>query len=209
VSTAVERDADTIALFGEFFEESEDALAEAERLLMEGGEGGLSKESVHGLFRVFHTLKGVAGFLELEEVSRLAHHTETLLGNVREGTLEIGPSAFECLLQVTTLMGKLVSGVAAAVRAGQVIPTRGAEVTKLVHWIEAETRGEARGAGEDAELEISTKVEEHVRGWPAAARDVEGRRRARRRDPRDDRRARAPRVDARPRPGDVGRPASS
>ncbi|MCK6548174.1 chemotaxis protein CheA [Myxococcota bacterium] len=155
----VARDPDTIALFGEFFEEAEDALADAERILMEAGEGGISKENVHALFRVFHTLKGVAGFLELDEISRVAHHTETLLGNVREGTLELGPSAFECLLQVTTMMGKLVSGIAAAVQASQRIPIRGAEVTKLVAWIEAETRGEARSAADDA-ADFAAKAEE-------------------------------------------------
>ncbi|MDP2107105.1 MAG: Hpt domain-containing protein, partial [Desulfobulbaceae bacterium] len=42
-------------------------------------------EIVNKIFRPFHTIKGVAGFLNLKSIQRLAHSTENLLDDVRNG----------------------------------------------------------------------------------------------------------------------------
>jgi chemotaxis protein histidine kinase CheA len=42
-------------------------------------------EIIHNLFRSFHTIKGLAGFVNLKEVKDLAHETETLLESCRKG----------------------------------------------------------------------------------------------------------------------------
>ncbi len=44
-------------------------------------------ETVHSLFRSFHTVKGMAGFVEQDLIGRIAHQTETLLDQCRKGHL--------------------------------------------------------------------------------------------------------------------------
>jgi two-component system chemotaxis sensor kinase CheA len=44
-------------------------------------------EAVHAIFRGFHTIKGLAGFLDLPSIQAVAHEVETLLDQVRTGQL--------------------------------------------------------------------------------------------------------------------------
>lgn len=69
-------------------------------------------ESVHALFRNFHTLKGNAGIAGLEKISRLSHEAETLLDDIREKTLEINSQIIETLLMSTDVLTALVDEVA-------------------------------------------------------------------------------------------------
>jgi two-component system chemotaxis sensor kinase CheA len=84
---SAQRDSETIELIGDFLEESGEGLARADEMLLAVEKSGPEADKVHALFRVFHTIKGVAGFLELTEVVSLAHTTENLLNLVREGRM--------------------------------------------------------------------------------------------------------------------------
>ncbi len=129
-----ERDADTIELFGEFLQEADDGLVEADRLLMNVEQGVEVSEAVNGLFRVFHTIKGVAGFLELDEVTALAHTTETMLNMVRQDQLELSGDALNLVFDATSLMRQLMNEVRAAVDASTTVPAvpqLGALLSKL------------------------------------------------------------------------------
>ena len=46
--------------------------------------------AVHAIFRGFHTIKGLAGFLELAELQSIADEAETVLHVVREGKMPGG-----------------------------------------------------------------------------------------------------------------------
>ena len=48
-------------------------------------------EALNSVFRGFHTIKGLAGFLELWEVQKLAHEVETVLDRARNSQLTITP----------------------------------------------------------------------------------------------------------------------
>jgi two-component system chemotaxis sensor kinase CheA len=71
-AVAKQRDVDTIALIGEFLSESEEGLSRADQILMAIEDTEASADSINSLFRVFHTIKGVAGFLELFDIQSLA-----------------------------------------------------------------------------------------------------------------------------------------
>ncbi|MCX5691058.1 MAG: chemotaxis protein CheA, partial [Planctomycetota bacterium] len=75
--------------------ELKDHVAAAERELLAIESGGDPKQHVEGLFRAFHTVKGVAGFLGLVPVVAVSHATETLFDEVRKGRLEVGPAVIE------------------------------------------------------------------------------------------------------------------
>lgn len=118
---SVHRDEETIAIFADFLQEADEGMALADETLMEAERSGLTTEHVHSLFRVFHTIKGVAGFLDLEEVQKLAHITETLMDLARDGAYTVDAVGLEVLLESTQTMRQLVGLVSTAVNAGTAV----------------------------------------------------------------------------------------
>jgi two-component system chemotaxis sensor kinase CheA len=102
-----QRDADTIALIGEFLSEGEEGLSRADQILMTIEDTAASADSINGLFRVFHTIKGVAGFLELFDIQSLAHTTESLLNGCREGTYPLVGARLDLVFDATAMMRKI------------------------------------------------------------------------------------------------------
>lgn len=111
----VHRDAETLELHGDFLQESDAGLDQADEILMAVEAEGLNPEKINALFRVFHSIKGVAGFLELTDVTALAHITETLLNSVRDGELKLEGTALEVVFESTAMSRNLLTAVRRAV----------------------------------------------------------------------------------------------
>ncbi|HZZ43262.1 MAG TPA: chemotaxis protein CheA [Tepidisphaeraceae bacterium] len=90
--------ADDLPLVVEFVTEAREHLeaAEAEVLKLDGE---ANSESVNAIFRSFHTIKGVAGFLNLKEIGLLAHSAENLLDLARKGQLVLDGRAAGLILE--------------------------------------------------------------------------------------------------------------
>jgi len=71
----------------ELLEEAEPLLIEMEQISKESGE--IDPEVVNTIFRLFHSLKGGAGFLDLNTISSVTHEAETLLDLFRKGNAEL------------------------------------------------------------------------------------------------------------------------
>ena len=86
-------------LVGDFVLESREHLAaiESQLLTLEGDPG--AAEALNSVFRGFHTIKGLAGFLELWDVQKLAHETETVLDRARSSQWSLTPSAIDVILE--------------------------------------------------------------------------------------------------------------
>ncbi|HET9598378.1 MAG TPA: chemotaxis protein CheA, partial [Anaeromyxobacteraceae bacterium] len=85
---------------------------------------GVDDDTVNSLFRVFHTVKGTAGFLELSEVVSLAHETETMLNKCRENTLKLKGVVIDLVFDATSALREMLEGVRLAVEAGTAFPQR-------------------------------------------------------------------------------------
>ena len=121
---------DDLPLVGEFVGEANVHLESAESELLKLEEDAGNLDSIGALFRAFHTIKGVAGFLNLNQIQTLAHAAENLLDMGREGKLKVHGAASDLVLQAIDLMKKLISAVDEAARAVQPMqPTPG--VTEL------------------------------------------------------------------------------
>lgn len=68
-------------------------------------------ESIHDLFRKFHTIKGNADVGGFEKIVRLSHKAETLLDNIREQTIEVNSQIIETLLISADALTVLVDEV--------------------------------------------------------------------------------------------------
>jgi two-component system, chemotaxis family, sensor kinase CheA len=154
-AASASRDAETIELVGDFLEEGLEGLARADELLLAIEQHGPDTDKTHALFRVFHTVKGVAGFLELGQIVSLAHTTETLLNQVREGRQPLAGEAFDATFEATALLRRLLEALRKAVDAGVALEPD-PDVAALVARLGAATARKAE-PGEPARTEYVVK----------------------------------------------------
>ncbi|ACL65920.1 CheA signal transduction histidine kinase [Anaeromyxobacter dehalogenans 2CP-1] len=156
------RDADTLELIGDFLEEGLDGLARADETLLAVERDGPHPDRTNALFRVFHTIKGVAGFLELGEIVSLAHTAETLLDHVRSGRAALAGEAFDVTFEATAALRSLLERLREAVDArADLLPD--ARVPGLVARIAAvsaaaEAAPEAAGEGTAPAMPLATDL---------------------------------------------------
>jgi two-component system, chemotaxis family, sensor kinase CheA len=86
-------------LIGDFILESRDHLVNIESQILVLEREGLDAEALNSVFRGFHTIKGLAGFLELWEMQKLAHEVETVLDGARNSVLVIDSVGFDVILE--------------------------------------------------------------------------------------------------------------
>ncbi len=70
-------------------------------------------ELLNAVFRAFHTVKGGAGFLNVEPMVQLCHHAEDLLNAARSGALLIDPPRMDALLEALDLLQAMMAALAA------------------------------------------------------------------------------------------------
>jgi two-component system chemotaxis sensor kinase CheA len=146
----IDRDAETVELFGDFVAESEDGLGRVDEILLEAQRASIKDEKVNELFRVFHTIKGVSGFLEAVDVTQLAHATETLMDGARAHRYPLDGRVLDAVFEASTAMRRLLGEVRLAVEAGRSV-ARDEALPLVIHEIEHATEArEPEGAGAPA-----------------------------------------------------------
>jgi two-component system chemotaxis sensor kinase CheA len=88
-------------LLREFLVESREHLSNIEARLLEFDQGNSTGETLHSAFRSFHTLKGLAGFLEFNVLQEVAHEVETVLDRARNDELQISPAIVDVILEAS------------------------------------------------------------------------------------------------------------
>jgi two-component system, chemotaxis family, sensor kinase CheA len=97
----------------------DDFLVEAGELVLRLGEqliqletSPLDRELLNAVFRVFHTVKGGAGFLAIDPMVQLCHCAEELLNEARRATLVLGPAQMDALLEALDLLNGMMEALA-------------------------------------------------------------------------------------------------
>jgi two-component system chemotaxis sensor kinase CheA len=86
-------------LLADFVLESKEHLESIEGQLLALEQDASNLEAVHSIFRSFHTIKGLAGFLELPLIQQVAHEVETVLDLARNGQIIITPRTIDIILE--------------------------------------------------------------------------------------------------------------
>ena len=68
----------------------------------------LDRAVLDNLFRSFHTLKGISGMVGLGAAEQLAHHLESYLRELREGTAVLSAAGFEALSYGVSLLANVI-----------------------------------------------------------------------------------------------------
>ena len=98
----------------EFLAEANQHLEDAEAALLALDEAPDSGDDIDKIFRAFHTIKGVAGFLGLDPICQLAHSAESLLDLFRQGKLEFHQGYADIILQSKDFMASLLDALGGA-----------------------------------------------------------------------------------------------
>jgi two-component system, chemotaxis family, sensor kinase CheA len=96
-------------LLGDFVLESRQHLADLESQLLVLERDPDDAESLNSVFRGFHTIKGLAGFLELWDVQKLAHETEAVLDRARSRLWTITAEGIDVILESADHLRKWLS----------------------------------------------------------------------------------------------------
>lgn len=167
------RDEETVALIAEFLTESTEGLASVDQILMNTEQDGLTADMVNSVFRTFHSIKGVAGFLDLQEIQSLAHTTEALLNQVRQGKLDLRGVALDRVFDATEAMRAMIEAVRHAVDHSESIPST-PTLRKLLDSLQAVIDGKADTEEAPAQVDPGMKLGEIIRritAVPAAVVD--------------------------------------
>ncbi len=91
-----------------FLQEAAEQLALIEDIILEIEHNPSDIEAVNRLFRIFHTIKGSGAMFGFDAASSFTHHVETVLDQVRSGSLAISRQLIDLVLaskdQITDLL---------------------------------------------------------------------------------------------------------
>ncbi|MDM8535296.1 chemotaxis protein CheA [Desulfobacterales bacterium HSG17] len=99
---------DDIEIMTDFVMESLENLEKIEIGLIDLEQDPENKDTINDIFRPFHTIKGVSGFLNLSKMNRLSHCTENLLDSARNGEFVISEEITDVILESVDLLTKMI-----------------------------------------------------------------------------------------------------
>ena len=144
-------------ILDEFMAELTELLSTLERDLVSVDEGRDPSEVVAQTFRIFHTVKGTAGFLGFSHLRELAHAAEDVLDAVRDGSLAWSRPITDLLLEVLDALHDIVTAITAS-------GTDGSEgYSSLIERLRAAEEGTAK----KAEVAETAKPPQEPVGAPA------------------------------------------
>ncbi|MCD6287886.1 MAG: chemotaxis protein CheA, partial [Candidatus Hydrogenedentes bacterium] len=109
-------------LLGDFVVEAMEHLEEADVHLLTIETEPENSEALNAVFRAFHTIKGVAGFLALDDIGSLAHEAENLLDRARKGELVLAGAAIDVTFDAVDALKNLVTIVRGCLSNGEPMP---------------------------------------------------------------------------------------
>lgn len=81
----------------EMLDQVEPYVIGLEKSFREGG--GVDKETLNAIFRLFHSLKGASAFLGLENITKVTHEAEGLLSALRDGKIRLEGRHVDVILE--------------------------------------------------------------------------------------------------------------
>jgi len=110
------------------------------------------EEALNAVFRAFHTIKGSAGFLGLDDLGTLSHEAENLLDMARKGRLVLSGGALDAIFDAVDALKRLVTALRDSLKAGE-LPSGRECPEELLNRIRAVVDG---GTGGEPEPEESS-----------------------------------------------------
>jgi len=128
-------------LLADFITEAREHLEAVDIHLLTLENNAEDQEALNAVFRAFHTIKGVAGFLNLEYMTNLAHEAETLLGRAQKRELKLAGVSIDVIFDANDMLKRLIGDLSTAMADNSSLVVPG-ELPRVVADIRAATTGE-------------------------------------------------------------------
>jgi two-component system chemotaxis sensor kinase CheA len=130
-------------LLRDFLVEAQEHLGTLESEILTLDRDPRDREALNAAFRSFHTIKGLAGFLELWEIQKLAHEVESVLDGARNGDLILHATAIDVVLRSADYLRCWLAHLDALLRgAGTVAPPRDESLLAAIRALAANPRAD-------------------------------------------------------------------
>jgi len=106
-------------LLNDFILEAREHLTTIELQLLTLDQDPANQEAIHAVFRGFHTIKGMAGFLDLDAVRDVSHEVETILDLARNAQLAITPEVIDAILASKDYLGRWMGELETMLQTGR------------------------------------------------------------------------------------------
>ena len=130
------------SLLRDFITEALEYIGEIEINILNLEKNPTDKDYINAIFRPFHSIKGVASFLNLDHIRDLAHNLENLLDKARNNELAVTPPLIDVVLDgadtLKTMIGQLRDKVDEKVQEIYKL-----DISSLVECIKSVEKGEA------------------------------------------------------------------
>ncbi len=146
-------------IFSDFCSEANEHLGLAESTMLELESNPSDTELLNRIFRSFHTIKGAAGFLNLTDITAVAHSIEDILDGCRKQAITLTAALTDVVLESIDLLKDLLEDAQRQVATGAV-------ASRDVSGFLARVRDAAEGRTMD-----STEPETEQKETPGYARD--------------------------------------
>ncbi|MEI6210450.1 MAG: chemotaxis protein CheA [bacterium] len=183
------------SLAADFVGEAQEHFDAADENLMRLERDPANKDAIGAVFRAFHTIKGVSGFIGLAPIGELAHAAESLLDDVRKDRNVFSGRVADVTFRALDLLKQLMGDLGRALQDGTELSVSGhvAELIAELRCVQeggiaaasapvARTAAPARPAqeataaipeaGEHTEEVAEHEVAQSAAGGPAAAGDA-------------------------------------
>ena len=147
-----------VDLLQDFVEEAVEHLDASEAHLLTIESDPKETEALNAVFRGFHTIKGLAGFIELDHVKDLAHKAENLLDMARRDELDLVGDNMDAVFESVDMMKRLVADVAEAMGGDGVLKEENG-LPELMTRLVALTSGETPAPAPEPTPPVETPVE--------------------------------------------------
>ena len=143
-----------------FIDESREHMDTIEVALLEVERDPSNSDKINELFRPFHTIKGIAGFLNLRDINRLTHEMETILDLGRRGEYAITPATIDLFFAGIDMLKQQIGSLANYLANPVEGPVPQPDIVAIMARLRAAAAGqlpaEAPPAGAPAAAVVST-----------------------------------------------------
>jgi two-component system chemotaxis sensor kinase CheA len=108
-----------LSLFNDFVVEGMEHLNTIEVNILKLEQAPEDKECINSIFRPFHTIKGISGFLNLIEINKFAHAMEFLLDDARNRRIQIFREMIDFILEAVDFLKDMILDVKKHLEAGE------------------------------------------------------------------------------------------
>jgi len=109
------------SLVRDFINEGLEYIEEIEVNILNLEQNPKDLEIINSIFRPFHSIKGVAAFLNLTEIRDIAHSLENLLDKARNGSLPVTPALIDIILDGADALKTMIGDLSAQLDGKEIV----------------------------------------------------------------------------------------